>query len=810
MIVLESKHPDSYSVCEMLPYAFQIDDGIVLCKDGGILTGWQVSCEDFTSLTPAHRDYLIAQLVSSMGNLGDGWSFHFDYLHKSANPTESSVFPDPVSQGIDDERVSRFNEKGGSFESETYLTLKWTPSKNVESRLVSLFLRRIEKDHEVGQHLDNFRRQVDEFEDSASTTLTMRRLRKVSSDDLGLPGNNERSFILSHINHCLWDEWIWLAHWPGGMYADMMIAAHPIWFGTRPLLNGKHAGLLCIDGFPSATSPGMLNSLSHLPFPFRWNTRFTMLSEAQATRVIKRMRDKWEQAGRSLLDQFMNQTPKLDARQKRSMAMVEDVDDALAEQMMSDVRYGHYTSTFIVRSKNVEDVNEMLRQLRKQLTSLNFQGRIEHENAPAALMGSLPGEVSHNVRRPLLHSMHFANLIPLSSAWTGNQKNPSPLIEGGSAPALARVAAAGRDVFDLNVHVGDVGHALVFGATGSGKSVFLAFLAAQFRRYKNSRVVIFDKGMSMRVLTNGVNGNWRELGFSSGHGFAPIASLANSDQPIEEQDQIWVMDWIDRIFALNREGKSLSPIQKRLVREGVRMLSEPNQSRSLLDLKIAIQDEEVQAVLEKYCGSGEYSLLFDDQEDRAAEIDNPFCCYEVDELLSLPKRASLPLLLYLFYMVEKRATGNPSMIILDEAWALLADPAFAAQITEWLKTMRKKNVAVVMATQSLSDLLDSKMVQIITESCPTRIFGANPEATSTAKEGYLQLGMGERDVEVIASLTMKREYYITVETQRKVISLDLTPAQLRWLAVSDPKSIREILELQEKHPETWREVYSGG
>ena len=807
MIALRSTNPRAYSVCEILPYVFEIEEGIVLLKDGGFLVSYQVGCPDFAALRSAQQDHLISRLVAAIGRLDEGWSFHYDFVREPSHDLEKCIFPDTVSQAIDDERVGRFNADGGGFTSETHLTLKWTPPKNLESRLVSLFLRRLEKDPDLDHRLGSFKHQLDEFEDMVSATVNIERLVPLLDDDMGLPGNGQRSMVLSHIYACLWGghRGVLLRHWQ--MYADMMLSDNPIWFGTRPLMDGQHAGMLCIDGFPPTTFPGMLDNLSHLPFPFRWNTRFIMMSDAAASRVIKLQRAKWEQSGRSLIDQMFNKTPRLDARQKAANAMVNDVDEALGEQMLSDLRYGYYTCTFIVRDKDKANVDRMLREIRAATNRLGFVGRIENENAPAALMGSLPGEVSHNVRRPLLHSMHFANLIPLSSAWSGFPTNPSPLIEQGQAPSLGRVVSAGRGVFDLNIHVEDVGHTLIFGATGSGKSVLLAFLAAQFRRYKDSRVLVFDKGMSMRVLTEGVGGEWRELGFSSGRGFAPLSSLAERELPIDEADQIWAMDWVERLFVLNREGKSLSPIQKQLVRDGVRLLAQPGQDRSLLDLKVAIQDVEIQSVLEKYCGAGEYAQIFDDQEDRTTEIDNRFCCYEMDEMLSLPKQASLPLLLYLFHMVTKRATGEPAMIILDEAWALLADPAFSAQITEWLKTMRKRNVAVVMATQSLSDLLTTGMTQVLTESCPTRIFGANPEASSAAKAGYLQLGLEERDTDMISALTPKREYFMTLGTNRKVMSLDLTPTQLCWLGVSDPASIREVTSLQEEHPETWREMW---
>src|SRR3546814_18673851 len=104
-----------------------------------------------------------------------------------------------------------------------------------------------------------------------------------------------------------------------------------------------------------------------------------------------------------------------------------------------------------------------------------------------------------------------------------------------------------------------------------------------------------------------------------------------------------------------------------------------------------------------------------------------------------------PVLSYLFHRLEARFTGRPTLLILDEAWVFLDHPLFAARIREWLKVLRKRNVAVVFATQSLADIADSSIAPAIIESCPQRLLPptdksetrrAGQEGVSTVKSRW--------------------------------------------------------------------------
>jgi type IV secretion system protein VirB4 len=155
--------------------------------------------------------------------------------------------------------------------------------------------------------------------------------------------------------------------------------------------------------------------------------------------------------------------------------------------------------------------------------------------------------------------------------------------------------------------------------------------------------------------------------------------------------------------------------------------------------------------------------------------------------------AVVPVLTYLFHRLEERFDGSPTLLILDEAWLFLDEPLFAARIREWLKTLRKKNVAVVFATQSLADVAESRIAPAIIESCPQRIFLPNDRAEEPqARAAYQSFGLNRRQIELVARATPKRDYYLQSRRGNRLFDLELGPIALAFCGVSDSASQQRI------------------
>ena len=810
LVTLKDINQAPYHLHEYLPYALSIGDGIVLCKDGGLMVTYWMNCPDMSLMEEDTRDGFALQLARAFCTLGEGWSAHTDLIRKNADPPEPDTFPDWVSQTIDDQRVAKYSVANTLFESTLTVTLRWAPPRTIEgflTRLISNPTAKKDTGEAVQARVEVFLEELSMWEDTASTIVQLERMVPYPLDLE--TGGGLVDMQLSHITQCILDEARLLRVFPDGFYADLHVANEPMWFGSRPFINGQHVGAISVDGLPPHTQPAMMQAISELPIEMRWSSRFIMLTREQSDTEMKKQRRLWEQGSRSFINQYLNKNP-MDARQRAGMAMMEEIDAASVEMMQNPdtVRYGRMTTTILLRDADKVKLQENLRLLRSALNEVLVQGRIEDVNATEAVLGSFPGDLKHNIRRPLLHTLHYINMLPLSTMWGGEVVCPSDKIERGNARPLARVSGRGRTSFHLNLHSQDIGHTLIFGSTGSGKSVLLAFLCAQWLRYKNAQVVIFDKGQSLRALTMGVGGYWREL--SPDHeGFQPIASLAPADQALSEEDKLWLSDWVASLYQLNENRKPDSTMLKE-ISAGCNILAEPNNGRTMMDLFTAIQNEDLQNVLNaSYVNQGRFARMFDDANDSITSYDHRFMCYEIDNLISMAAEATLPILSFLFHQIKRRATGVPTLVILDEAWALLGHPVFKEQIREWIKTMRKLNVAVVMATQSLSDTSQSGMLDVLAENCKTRIYGSNSEA---AKEGvreyYQQLGVSAQDIHIIANLMPKREYYYTSAGQSRVMNLDLSAQELAWVGVSDPSTLRDLLDLHDSDPDQWRERWT--
>jgi type IV secretion system protein VirB4 len=135
---------------------------------------------------------------------------------------------------------------------------------------------------------------------------------------------------------------------------------------------------------------------------------------------------------------------------------------------------------------------------------------------------------------------------------------------------------------------------------------------------------------------------------------------------------------------------------------------------------------------------------------------------------------------------------------------MLGHPVFRDKIREWLKVLRKANCAVVMATQSISDAERSGIMDMLKESCPTKICLPNGAAREPgSREFYERMGFNERQIEIVASAIPKRDYYITSPEGRRLFDMALGPLALSFVGASGKKDLKQIRKLKEQYGRDW-------
>ncbi|MDB5579071.1 MAG: trbE5 [Bradyrhizobium sp.] len=777
MLSLREYRRTPASLADFLPWAALVAPGVLLNKDGSFQRTARFRGPDLDSATPAELVATTSRLNNALRRLGSGWAIFVEAQRHAAQHYPVGSFPDPASALLDRERAEQFAEEGAHFESSYFLTLLWLPPAEDAARAEGwLFEGKaqsgvdprealatfIDRSNRVLQLVEGFVPEV-RWLDDAETLTYLHSTISTRRQQVRVPETP--------------------------MHLDALLADEPLTGGLEPRLGGDHLRTLTITGFPSMTFPGLLDELNRLAFPYRWSTRAIMLDKTDATKLLTKIRRQWFAKRKSvaaiLKEVMTNEASTLldsDAANKAA-----DADLALQELGSDMIGQAYVTATVTVSDPDPAIAAEKLRLVEKVIQGRDFTVIAEGMNAIEAWLGSLPGHVYANVRQPPISTMNLAHMIPLSAVWAGPERD-----EHFDAPPLFFARTEGSTPFRFSLHVGDVGHTLIVGPTGAGKSVLLGLMAMQFRRYAGAQVFAFDFGGSIRAAALAMDGDWQDLGHSlhEGGGGVLLQPLARIDESAERN---WAAEWLAAILA--GEGLTIDPSTKEHIWSALGSLaSAPASERTLTGLAVLLQSQALKQALAPYCVGGPFGQLLDAESERLG--DGTVQAFETEGLTG--SAAAPAVLSYLFHRIEGRLDGSPTLIIIDEGWLVLDSPAFAQQLREWLKTLRKKNASVVFATQSLADIETSAIAPAIVESCPTRIFLPNERAVEPQISAiYQRFGLNDRQIEILARATPKRDYYCQSRRGNRLFELGLGEVALAFLAASSKTDQLRIAALAE-------------
>lgn len=802
---------------DLLPYSALIAPDIVLGKGGELMAGFFFRGEDAESSPDSRLNYITEQMNNQLARFGSGWCMWVDAARLSSPgyPQRSeSHFPNVISAMIDAERREMFEREDTHFKTEYALVIQYLPPVRSVAKLSEMIYDDDSRDDSDPSKniIANFNKKLQDFQDGVGDLLHARRMGSfIATADNEPYETYESNQLVNYLHFAIAGEPIALRIPPCPMYLDSWLGYPSLWTGNTPKVGERFVSVVSIDGFPSHSSPEILSILENLPIAYRWSTRFIFMDQHEAESALKRYYKKWKQWIRGFWQQVFNTSNGVINVDAATMAG--QVENAMNESKGGLVAHGYYTTVVVLMNESRALVEEQARYVRKHINGHGFNARIEEANATNAWLGSLPGMAYPNVRRPIIHTLNLAELLPLSGIWEGLSKNPCSLYPVGS-PAHMQVITTGSTPFNLNLHVQQTGHATVFGPNGSGKSLLLGLLAAQGLRYQSkprpdgsvapASVAAFDKGGSMYALCKASGGQHYAIGADDEEGLV-LCPLADIDT---EADVVWAKEWIGTCYELQK-GEPLSPNQKNEVHLAISSLKDkPKKFRTLTDFNNTVQDDDVRAAIQHYTNRGAMGSLLDGREDSLKDFN--FTVFEVDELMNMGSANGVPVLLHLFRRFEKSLTGQPAFLFLDEAWIMLAHPIFREKIRQWLKEMRKKNCAVILATQSLSDAVRSGIMDTIIEQCPTKIFLPNHEAdlhgtpeNPGPAEYYAMFGLEEKEIQQIKKARYKQDYYLRCPGGRRWFQLAVGPLAMRFVGVSDKDSIRDVKACEKAHGKNW-------
>lgn len=767
-------------LADHLPWAALVAPGIILNKDGSFQRTFRFRGPDLESATDAELVSACARANNVLRRLGSGWALFFEAERREAIGYPTGAFDDAASWLVDEERRAQFEGRGRHFESHYHATLLWLPPADSSDAAGRHLIDRpdAEKRRDWRQALTSFAAETGRIIDLFAGFMPQ-----------AAPLDDART--LSFLHSAISDRGHPIVVPETPIYLDALLADTSLVGGLEPRLGKEHLRTITVLGFPNVSHPGLLDALNHQDFGYRWVTRFIALDKSDATRVLTKIRRQWFNKRKSitaLLREVMyNQPTQLldgDADNK-----VVDADLALQALGGDHVAFGYLTTTITVSDVDAAAVEVKVRAVERVVNGLGFSCIRETVNAIEAWLSSLPGQVYANVRQPLVHSLNLAHLMPLSAVWAGPVDNRHL-----AGPVLLQARTSGSTPFRLSTHVGDVGHMMVVGPTGSGKSVLLSFIALQFRRYGGSRIVYFDMGRSARAAILAMGGSHHALGTGEEEGdplsFQPLRVID------DERERSWAAEWLSGLLV--QERVLVTPeIKDALWSALSNLASAPIEQRTLTGLSLLFQSNALRLALAPYLLDGSHGAYLDAAIEKLAFADVQ--CFETEALMGR-KGLVAPVLTYLFHRIEQRFDGRPTLMILDEAWSLFDDPLFAARIREWLKTLRKKNVSVLFATQSLADISESSIAPAIIESCPQRILLPNDRAIEPqSRTAYERFGLNARQIQLVSRATPKRHYYLQSQRGNRLFELGLGPIALALCGASDPDSQNRIDAILAEH-----------
>ena len=751
MLLREHRSKDQ-GLNDKLNYAHISPDGFVSNKDGAYIVTFKAIGPDMDTAGTGQLNGFNDTVNRALLNLEDGWMIHVDDIRVPATSYPNMAdFPCDAARLIDEERRFQY-ESGEHYENMQYLTFVWKfPVEKIKVKR-SLLVTNVKSDEQY----TNAEALLKKFKDTVAKCInalsTYIYLEQLSAADM-----------LAFLNTCITGKLKPIQVPPPEMFLDVVLASEPLVCGLAPKIGKNHIRVLSIMGTDLvSTFPGILEALSSYPMVYRVSNRFIAFSQNTADKELRRYRKQWNNMITGLwgimVEAFTNKP--LKNPDEHAMEMKDEVLNAIKLNKSGALRFGYWACEIVFMGEDIGIINTALEDFKKHLDSIGFNSLLETYNTEDAYMGTIPGHGSCNVRRIFMHSRQLAHVLPLGTVWAGDERVSKSSLLPKNAPVCFYANTIGRTPFRHNVDHEDVGHATILGPTSSGKSAFVQIAISQFLRYKDAQVFIFDKDLSHYGWTYAMGGSYYNIGGEAHIGFAPFKHL---ETKTELSNAIRFAEMLCEL-----QGMKLTPEHKKHIADAVKLLATTaiTDDRSLSNL-ITYADDSIKKALGFYSLNGTFDML-DSKTDSIR--DGHLHAFEMGWLIKQEKQYYLPILMHQFNTItsflEKANTKHPTIIVLEEAWQYLEHEVFSKFIIDWMKTMRKFNARVWLATQSLADLYEPNTGALrpstaaVLDNCATRIFLPNNNMEAQAEKLYAQIGLSERQIEIVRNAVPKKDYFL--------------------------------------------------
>lgn len=684
-----------------LPYARHVTPDVIALDSGDLMMMFRLEGLAFETADPIHLNDWHEKLNGTWRNIADDRLAIWTHIVRSAvGDYPEGQFRSAFAAELDSKYRARVTAKR-MFVNEHYLTLLMRPAVGSADR-TGLLLKRISKARAAEQEVDPD--ELARFEEKARDIEKL--LRRCSPTRLALYEHNGLIFsapleVLEQVMMGARSRVpLVRGHLGSALYGERVI------FGRETVEIRAHdasrwQGIFGIREYPALTRPGQMNALLGQDFAFVVSQSFTFMGKARAAERLRRRQNQ------------MASTE--DAAASQALDLADAADDLQSNRFV----LGEHHFSLAVFAENQRRLADNLSAARAALADAGLVAAREGPALEAAFWAQLPGNFAWRARPAAITSRNFAALAPFHTYPAGRAKG------NHWGPAIAMMKTAAQSPYYFNFHVGDLGHTLIIGPSGAGKTVVQNFLMSQLEK-TGAQQIFIDKDRGAEIYVRSAGGIYLTLKNGEPTGFAPLQALDYGPRNLV---------FLGRLIRqlVTPVGDQLGVTQERMIDEGLASLGRlAPEDRSILALRQLLgqrDPEGIGARLEKWARGGSLGWVFDNEID-ALSLEAPFVGFDMTDFLDNPE-VRTPLMMYMFHRIDGLLDGRRLVIDIDEFWKALGDDAFRAFAQDGLKTYRKQNAFLVFGTQSPADALRSDISHSIMEQVATKILLPNPYGRET-------------------------------------------------------------------------------
>lgn len=766
---------------------------IVMTASGGLLRCARLYPPDFESESPETLVAYHDRIEAACARFGLGWSVWIDQWRTKA----PGYFPDNdfggnrAAQLIEASRKRQFtNLARPVFKNTPFIAVHYSPQR----RDAMLGWMMDHADDGAKAHIDFFKEKSESL---------FQEIRHAMHDLTILSGDA----LASYLSACVTFEPKKTMVPVGALRSQL---ATRDWHTSGEFrVDDRHVVTVELRNFGSP-SPATLEWLHEVDFECRWTTAFHGLDIDGRRKELNEVRKGWDMKRKgpgAWLTEIITRNPfaaKTDPEAERNVLQLDAMQAELSERPFAlahcNVHVWHDAQGLTGNDKEDRAAHLKARRAARDKASYvaatlnsgpNLDARIATLNDVYAPLGDLPGNVTReteNCRRIRVEMGAITRLSPVTGVSTGSREDWR---FGGSA-LLAGLTRRGSPFYwALNAPGSDVPHTAIIGRTGSGKSALMALMAAQFLRYKDARVIVFDRKRSFMVPCLALGGDWLELG-SGGVGVQPLRAIHH---PAE---MAWAQEWVEK--ALRTRGLTVTQRTGAAVSDALRHVADRDPDERTLSMLWTClgADADARHALSHYLDgpSGPYGKLFDGVVGSygAASVIG----IETQDIMQLEGAAPLVMSAVFRAMQRDYLVGNgPKLVNLDESHAFFKNDLWRGTIESWAREMRKLMAALTLATQSLHDY-SSESARVIFDQIANKVYLPNPEAMrDDVAKLYRDVGLLDQQIHLLARAQPKGEYLLQTEQATRLVQFKLEDDALALCGASSPADHARAFELLE-------------